>query len=101
VIGWIWCTVIIGATSAQLHGVRVPIAVGVAVEREPVMRTLRRSDRVTRAPRRLACKHNVPPGTRYTEWVGLVDGRFMAMVECAHCRGEHFGMPLGRYTVLP
>ena len=85
------------------YGVHQPsLEVAAAVEAAPVeVRTLRRSERVTRASRLLACGHAVEPGTRYTEWVGLVDGRFSTMVECAICRGEHLGMPPGRYSVLP
>jgi hypothetical protein len=65
----------------------------------PVVRTLRNTDHTTRSRRVLRCGHEAPAGTRYTEWVGLVDGGFTTMVDCAFCRGEQYGFG-DRYSLL-
>lgn len=54
----------------------------------PVTVTISKRWHNTRTARRLPCGHDVPPGTRYEKWVGLVDGEFTSDVTCTLCYME-------------
>jgi len=51
----------------------------------PVTRTLSNRTHRTRTQRVLPCGHEVPAGTRYRKWIGVVDGEFISDVECPRC----------------
>lgn len=51
----------------------------------PEVRTIDKRTHRTRTARRLPCGHDVPAGTMYTKWVGLIDGEFTTSIECLHC----------------
>jgi hypothetical protein len=51
----------------------------------PVVVTISKRTHRTRHARTLPCGHDVPAGTIYTKWVGLVDGEFTTDVSCLYC----------------
>lgn len=48
----------------------------------------------TRTRRTLQCGHNVPAGTTYRKWVGIIDGEFTSFSgDCILCYAEAVGEP--------
>lgn len=55
----------------------------------PEVTTISRRTHTTRTARKLSCGHDVPAGTWYQKWVGLVDGEFTSDVTCTYCYDDH------------
>ena len=55
----------------------------------PIVKLSQRTHK-TRTARKLSCGCDVPAGTPYEKWVGIVDGEFTSDVVCFRCQyGEH------------